>query len=148
MMILRSSPASPFGRKVKIALSLLGLKDKVRVDVADTMDPNEALRKQNPLGKIPALITETGKVIYDSHVIVEYLDYIAGGHKVIPAGEARFDALTLHALADGIMEAALLKVYEGRFRDAAQHNAAWLAHHDGKIERGLAALEAHPPAIG
>lgn len=148
MMILRSSPASPFGRKVKIAMALLGMKDKVRIEIADTTDPNDTLRKQNPLGKIPALITDSGRVIYDSHVICEYFDFLAGGGKIIPAGDKRFDVLTLHALADGIAEAALLKVYEGRYRDPGAHSAKWVDNQDGKITRGLAALESNPPAIG
>jgi glutathione S-transferase len=66
MMILRSSPASPFGRKVKIAAALLGLSGRIEVVLADTTDPYEALRTQNPLGKIPALILEDGRVLYDS----------------------------------------------------------------------------------
>lgn len=147
MLILRSSPASPFGRKVKMSMHLLGLASKVRVDIADTLDPDDSLRKQNPLGKIPALLLENGNVIYDSHVICEYFDFLAGGGKIIPAGARRFDVLTLHALADGIMEAALLKVYENRFREPETHNAKWVAHQDGKIQRGLAALESDPPVI-
>lgn len=147
MMILRSSPASPFGRKVKMSMHLLGLASKVRIDIADTLDPDDSLRKQNPLGKIPALLLENGNVIYDSHVICEYFDFLAGGGKIIPAGVKRFDVLTLHALADGIMEAALLKVYENRFREPENHNAKWVAHQDGKIQRGLAALESDPPVI-
>lgn len=148
MMILRSSPASPFGRKVKIAMNLLGLASRVRIDVADTLDPEDSIRQQNPLGKIPALVLEDGRVIYDSRVICEYFDHLAGGGKIIPAGDKRFDALTLQALADGIMDAAILKIYEIRFRDPATHNAKWVSHQDGKIQRALAALNSAPPAIG
>src|SRR6476661_3949457 len=116
MLILRSSPASPFGRKVKIAAAILGLADKVKVVEADTLDPNDTLRRQNPLGKIPTLVLENGETLYDSRVIVEYLDHLAGGHRLIPDGPARFEALRVQALADGIMDAALLQVYEGRWR--------------------------------
>ena len=95
MMILRSAPPSPFGRKVCIALSLLGLDRDVRVEAADTVDPHDSLREQNPLGKIPVLI-EDGSTFYDSRVILEYLDDRAGGGKIIPreAGP-RFAALRL-----------------------------------------------------
>lgn len=147
MMILRSSPPSPFGRKVKIALALLGLKDEVKVEMADTNDVNDSLRQQNPLGKIPTLVLDNGKTIYDSRVILEYLDSVSSGGKIIPAGPARFDALTLQALADGVMDAALLQVYERRFRDPDKHEPRWLAMQAGKIDRALAALEVAPPTL-
>ncbi len=148
MMILRSSPPSPFGRSVKLAAAILGLKDRIEVVTADTNDPNDALRKQNPLGKIPALILENGKAIFDSRVIIEYLDMLAGGGKVIPKdGDARYDVLVLLALANGLMEAALLQVYEGRYREADKTEPKWLALQSGKVERALAVLEASPPII-
>jgi glutathione S-transferase len=147
MLVLRSSPASPFGRKVRIAAALIGLSDRIEVVAADTNDPGDSLRGQNPLGKIPTLITEDGAALYDSSVIVEYLDWLAGGGKIIPASpERRFKALTLQSLSDGIMDAALLQVYETRFRDSAQYVAKWLDHQAGKVARGLAMLEAAPPA--
>ena len=147
MLVLRSSPASPFGRKVKMAAIELSLIDRIEIVVADTNDPNEALRQQNPLGKIPTLVLEDGMTLFDSRVIVDYLDHLAGGGKIIPAGEARFAQLRLQALADGIADAALLKVYEGRFRAETERSANWVAHQDGKVARGLAALEAAPPAF-
>ncbi|TAJ31347.1 glutathione S-transferase [Bosea sp. (in: a-proteobacteria)] len=147
MLVLRSSPASPFGRKVKMAALELGLLDKIEIVAADTTDPNEVLREQNPLGKIPTLVLEDGMTLFDSRVIVDYLDHLAGGGKIIPAGEARFAQLRLQALADGIADAALLKVYEGRFRAETERSANWVAHQDGKVARGLAALEAAPPAF-
>jgi glutathione S-transferase len=148
MMILRSSPASPFGRKIKIAAAILGLSDKIEVVVADTTDPNEPLRRQNPLGKIPALILEDGQALYDSRVILEYLDWLAGGGKIIPAGPARFAVLTRQALADGIMDAAILQIYEQRMREPATHSAKWLEHQMGKVMRALAVAEANPPGAG
>jgi glutathione S-transferase len=146
MLVLRSSPASPFGRKVKIAALELGLMDRIEVVKADTSDPSEPLRRQNPLGKIPTLVLEDGTTLFDSRVIVEYLDHLGGG-KLIPAGAARFAQLRLQALADGIGDAALLQVYEARFRPEEGRNADWLAHQGGKVERGLEALEAAPPAF-
>lgn len=143
MLVLRSSPASPFGRKVKIAAHVLGLTDRIEIVAADTTDPNEILRQQNPLGKIPALLLEDGAVLYDSRVILEYLDYLAGGGKIIPSDAAqRYPALVMQALADGIADAALLQVYEGRWREEAQQSVTWKTHQHGKVERGLAAAEA------
>ncbi|HZH52898.1 MAG TPA: glutathione S-transferase N-terminal domain-containing protein [Microvirga sp.] len=143
MLTLRTSPASPFGRKVKIAASLLGLTDRIEIVEADTMNPGDTLRQQNPLGKIPALVLENGEVLYDSRVIVEYLDHLAGGGKVVPSGWDRFVALRQQALADGIMDAALLQVYEGRWRAEDRREAKWVEHQAGKVQRGLDYAEAH-----
>jgi glutathione S-transferase len=140
-MLLRSSPTSPFARKVQVAAAMLGLTDRIHVEVADTNDPNEALRQQNPLGKIPVLILEDGTALYDSSVIIEYLDSLAGGGRLIPAGPARFAALTQQALADGVAEAAVLQVYEARWRGAERQDQAWLAHQAGKVARALAHAE-------
>jgi glutathione S-transferase len=148
MMILRSAPPSPFGRKVKIAASLLGLWDEINIITTDTVNPEDPLRGDNPLGKIPTLVLEDGMVIHDSAVIVEYLDMRAGGGGVIPkSGLERIRVLTLQSLADGLMEAALLQVYEGRWRDPSKHDEKWLAHQAGKVSRTLAYLEASPPSL-
>lgn len=146
MLTLRSSPASPFGRKVKIAAAELGLSDKISVVLANTGDATDPLRQQNPLGKIPTLILETGETLFDSRVILEYLDHLAGGGIIIPAGEERFAQLRLQALADGLCDAALLQVYEGRYRTPEQKNADWVEMQAGKVSRALTALEALPPA--
>jgi glutathione S-transferase len=148
MMTLRSAPASPFGRKVRIAASLLGLEGDIVIERADPMAPADSLRGQNPLGKIPVLITEDGTTLFDSRVIVEYLDHRAGGGKIIPAHPAqRFAALTLQALCDGLMDASLLQVYEGRWRSADRHEPKWMEHQAGKVARTLARLEGAPPAL-
>ncbi len=146
MLTLRSSPASPFGRKVKIAAHELGLMDRIEVTPADTTDPTETLRQQNPLGKIPTLVLDDGSTLFDSRVIVDYLDHLAGGGRLIPAGDGRFAQLRLMALADGICDAALLQVYEVRFRAEASRNTAWVETQAGKVARALASLEAAPPA--
>jgi glutathione S-transferase len=143
MMILRSSPASPYGRKVRIAAAVLGLSQDIRLEAADTNDPADSLRGQNPLGKIPALILASGQVIFDSRVILEALDLRAGGGKIIPSDpERRIARLTLQALADGLADAALLQVYERRMRPPELHSDRWLDHQKGKVERALTTLEA------
>jgi glutathione S-transferase len=145
-MLLRSSPASPFARKVRMAILHLGLSDKVEIVAADTSKPDDALRKDNPLGKLPVLITEDGKAIYDSPVILEYLDHRAGGGIIIPDGwPARLDVLTLHALCDGIMDASLLIVYEARHRPPAINHQPWIDYQRDKVVRGLRALAKSPP---
>ena len=148
MLVIRSSPSSPFGRKVKIAADLCGLSDKVTIEPAETGNPDDSLRGQNPLGEIPILITDDGTAIYDSRVIAEWLDVQAGGGVIIPRGEARFAALTLQALADGIMDASILIVYERRFRPQEKRHQPWIDHQGDKVARALSVLEAAPPEIG
>lgn len=148
MPVIRSSPPSPFGRKVRIAAALCGLTDRLTVEPADTRDPDDSLRGQNPLGKIPVLITDDGTALYDSRVIAEWLDVQAGGGVIVPRGEAHFPALTLQALADGMMEASILIVYERRFRPEEKHHQPWMDYQGEKVARALSELEAAPPAIG
>src|SRR5262245_11108397 len=148
MMILRTAPASPFGRKVRLAASLLGLDGDIAIEQADTMNAADSLRRQNPLGKIPVLIIEDGTILFDSRVILEYLDHRAGGGRIIPAEpSARFAALRLQALCDGLMDASLLRVYEGRWRSPERHEPKWVEHQAAKMERALDELEARPPAL-
>jgi len=146
MMILRSSPPSPFVRKVRIALIHLRLADRVEIVATDTSSKSDTIRKQNPLGKIPTLITESGKALYDSRVILDYLDHLTGGGRIVPLDpDERFHALTLQALADGILDASILRVYERRYRSEEQVVDSWLEYQAGKVERALTTLEALPP---
>ena len=148
MMILRSSPSSPFVRKVRIAASLLGFDAELKIEPANTVDVNDSVRKQNPLGKIPVLIAEDGVAYYDSRVILDYLDDRAGGGKIVPrAAKPKFAALRLQALCDGILDASILTVYETRWRKAEQREPKWLEHQAGKVTRAFATLEADPPSI-
>jgi glutathione S-transferase len=148
MMILRSSPASPYARKVRIAADLLTLSTKIELREVDLNDPADSIRVQNPLGKIPALVLADGTVYYDSRVIVEYLDHLSGGGHIVPRDtKARFEALRLQALCDGLLDASLLLVYEGRYRPPEMHVQSWLDRQGDKVRRGLAALEAAPPAL-
>ena len=145
-MILRGSPMSPFARKVRMAVQHLKLADKIEFVRADPMNPDDVLRQDNPLGKIPVLISEDGKAIFDSRVILEYLDHAAGGGIIIPDGwPARLNVLTLQAMCDGIMDACILIVYEGRHRPAAIHHPPWLDYQRGKVVRGLSAFAKAPP---
>ncbi len=143
-MLLRTSLTSPFGRKTRMAALKLGLMDRIEVVHADTLDPADPIRTLNPLGKIPVLILESGQVIFDSRVILEYFDHMGGGGRIIPRDfEARIKCMTLQALADGIMDAAILVVYESRYRPGMPPHEPWLDYQRGKIERALAALAAN-----
>jgi glutathione S-transferase len=144
--VLRSTVTSPFGRKVRMAAEVLGVSDRITLVPADTLDEADTLRQQNPLGKMPCLLLADGTAIYDSGVIIEFLQEVAGSEALLPLrGLARYQALTRATLADGITEAALLMVYEGRFREPGTHSERWLAHQRAKVMRGLAAFEATPP---
>lgn len=147
-MILRSSPASPFVRKVRIAIAVLGLADKIDVRDADLNDPADPVRVQNPLGKIPALVMEDGTTYFDSRVILEVLDHWAGGGRIVPTEpKARFAALRLQALSDGILDAGVLQVYESRYRPPEKLVQAWVDRQRDKVARAMATLEAAPPAL-
>ncbi len=146
MLLLRHHPVSPYARKVRIAAAELGLADRITLSVTDTVDPADPIRAQNPLGKIPTLLLEDGSTIYDSRVIVAYLDHLGGGGRLIPQDPARrIAALRLEALGDGICDAALLIRYEQTTRPESQRSASWIELQQGKIDRALAALEAAPP---
>jgi glutathione S-transferase len=139
---------SPVGRKARIAVAVLGLDGKVKIESASTQDDSDPIRRQNPLGKVPVLVLDDGSALFDSPVILEYLDTLAGAGKIIPReGKARFHALRMQALADGILDASVLIVYEGRYRPAEMKVQKWLDLQSGKVERALAALEAEPPGL-
>jgi len=141
--VLRSTMTSPFGRKVRMTIDVLRLTNRIKLEPADPLDESDTLRQQNPLGKMPCLVLADGSTIYDSGIIIEYLQDVAGTDRLLPLkGRERYRALTLSRLADGIMDASILVVYENRFRpDAATHSPRWLAHQRGKITRGLAMFE-------
>ncbi|WGW05402.1 glutathione S-transferase [Tropicibacter oceani] len=140
-MKLMKSDASPFVRKVVVTLHETGLLPEVTlIDVATTpLAPDSALIAANPMGKIPALLRDSGPTLYDSRVICRYLDDRAG--TALYPQDRLWDTLTLEATADGIMEAAVLITYEMRFRPADMVFQDWIDGQWGKIARALDALE-------
>lgn len=146
-MKLRSSPSSPFGRKCKMTMLILGLADKIEITRTNTQDPNDPITTENPLGKIPALVLDDGTCMYDSRVICEYFNSLAGG-SLFPSGDAGWKARTLQALCDGILDAAILQVYEQRFRPEEKRHPEWVQRQQDKVDRALAWLEANTPAAG
>ena len=147
MIQVTSSPASPFVRKVRITAAVKGLGPKVEfLDPEKDAARAEALRGANPLAKIPTARLDDGTLIYDSHVICEYLDSLAPTPVLFPAGgRARLDSLTLGALADGIAEAAIAIVYEGRFRPKEKWHQEWVDRQQAKIDAGVSLLEGKIP---
>ena len=143
-MKLYSNPASPYVRKVRITAQELGLNDRIElVSITLTpVSPHEGVRASNPIGKIPTLVLDDGTALYDSPVICEYLDTLAGGNRIFPAaGAARWTALRRQAIADGIMEAAVLTRYEDAVRPKELRWQAWADGQFLKIRTALDVVE-------
>ena len=137
-MKLVASLTSPYARKIRVALAEKNLPFELEVDIpwlADTRVPS-----YNPLGKVPALVADDGEVWFDSPVIAEYLDTLAGP-ALLPADRlAALPVRQAEALADGITDAAVAAFLEG-MRPAERQDPAAIERQLGKISRGLAALE-------
>jgi glutathione S-transferase len=147
MMKLMYAPASPFARKVRVAAAELGLAKEIELEFTEVQPgrPNLAYAEAyNPLRKIPALALDDGSVVYDSTVIVEYLDERAGGGRLVPKGKDRWRVLTAHALAQGMCDAAILMRYETWLRPEGIRWQTWTDDQAGKIKAGLDWFEAHP----
>ena len=112
--VLRSTTTSPFGRKVRMAIDALGLNNRITETPADPLDEKDTLRQQNPLGKMPCLVLQDGSTIYDSGIIIEFLQDVAGTERLLRLrGPERYRMLTQARLADGIMDASILDEIEG-----------------------------------
>lgn len=137
-MKLIASTTSPFARKVRIVLAEKGIPCEFIVDIpwnADTDVP-----KFNPLGKVPVLVRDDGDTLYDSRVIVEYLEQVKPWPMLIPAeAEALIAVKKWEALADGVSDAAAA-IFIERKRPEAQQSADWIQRQQGKIENGLATM--------
>lgn len=139
---LFESPTSPFVRKVNVVIAELGLSDQVeRVAAAGTpMAPGTMPVAHNPLGKIPTLARPEGPALFDSRVICRYLDAHAGG-ALYPATRL-WEVLTLEAMADGMLDAAVSMIYEARCRPEEKRFPDWVEAQWAKVARGLDAAEA------
>ena len=141
-MRLYHSPTSPFVRKVMLTLKLTGQEGDVDLipGSGTPLAPNEDTVGANPLGKIPALVTDDAGTLFDSRVICRDLDWRANAG-LYPDGVALFPVLAAEALADGIMEAGILAVYEWRLRPEEIRFQPWTDAQVAKVNRALAALE-------
>ena len=150
-MKLYHSPASPFVRKALVAAHELGLADAIEI-VPVAMTPVKsvpALNDENPLGKIPALVLDDGTALYDSPVICEYLDTRHDGSRLFPAeGPERWTALRRQALADGLLDAAILCRYETFLRPEERQWTDWIEGQRSKFRRALDALEGEAEDFG
>ncbi len=140
-MTLYGNGISPFVRKVRVVLIETGQMDDIDMVemMGNAVDPSASLSNPNPLGKIPALARTDGPTLFDSRVICRFLNARAGA-SLYPESRI-WDVLTLEALADGILEAAVSMVYEKRFRDETLVSDAWLEGQWAKVQRALETLE-------
>jgi glutathione S-transferase len=148
-MKLFYSPTSPYVRKVLITAIELGLRERIEIVPVHVspVEPSSALNQSNPIGKIPALIADDGTELYDSAVICEYLDSLQGARLFPASGPARWQVLRQHALADGILDAAVLLRYETWLRPAELRWKDWADGQTGKIARGLDVLEGNVASL-
>jgi len=144
-MKLHHSPASPFVRKVMACAIARGIDGRIELVRTNPHESPANLLADNPLSKIPALVTDDGVAIPDSPLICEYLDGIGDAPPLIPAsGPERLTALVRQALADGLMDAAVGRRGQmGHPQDEAR--AAWVARQKAIVARTIAAFEANPP---
>lgn len=144
-MKLWYSPTSPFVRKIITAAEELGLSDRIEIIVASTSPVNRhaGLAALNPVGKIPVMVLHDGQVLYDSRVICSYLDSLKPRKRLTPAkGPDRFRSMTLEALGDAIMDAAVLTRYELAVRPENLRWQDWVDGQMTKVRAGVDSLEA------
>ncbi|MGI4943395.1 MAG: glutathione S-transferase family protein [Janthinobacterium lividum] len=149
-MKLHWSPRSPFVRKVMIAAHELSLAERIHCvrSVAAMSRPSPEIMADNPLSKIPTLVLDDGSLVIDSGVIVEYLDALAGGGRLVPSsGPARWAALTRHALANGLLDLLILWRNE-RDKPEARQTPEWLDAFRLKTAATLDRFEREAPDLG
>ncbi len=144
-MKLHYSPTSPYVRKVMACAITRGIDGQIEFIRTNPHQSPPSLLADNPLSKVPCLVTDDGLALFDSPVICEYLDSLGDAAPLFPAhGAARWRALKLQALGDGILDAAVGRRGEqGKPREAARD--AWMARQKAVVERALALLESDPP---
>jgi len=141
-MKLHYSATSPYVRKVLVTAIECGLEEQIERTTSDAWDPETPLVKDNPLGKVPALITDSGQVLCESPIICDYLNSLSDSGTIVPAsGEARWKALNLAALAQGATDAAIQRIIEIRQRPEALRWDRWIDRQKGKISATLDRIE-------
>ncbi|MET7243417.1 glutathione S-transferase [Methylobacterium sp. EM32] len=149
-MKLFYAKTSPFVRKVLVVAHELGLFERLELlpAAAHPINRDATIRAQNPLAQVPTLILDDGTALADSRVICEYLDHLGQGGVFPAPGPARWAALTAQSTGDGLLDAALLCVYETRVRQESERSPAWVGGQREKIVDALARIEAAAPGLG
>lgn len=142
-MKLFYSPTSPYVRKVMVMAMEKGLDgriEKINASVSP-IAPNKDVAAQNPLMKVPCLVTDDGQALFDSAVITAYIDQLKAPHLTPADTKGRFEALTLESMADGMLDAGLLMRYETFMRPAPMRWDEWVKGQATKLDQGLDMLE-------
>lgn len=149
-MKLLYSANSPYVRKCLAVAHEVGLRERIETVDADAnpIRRNPQIAEKNPLGKVPTLIADDGTAIYDSAVIAEYLNALGGGNLIPREGRARWNVLTEQALADGMLDAAVLARYEMALRPESFRWKEWIAGQEDKIRLGLDEVERRAAGFG
>ncbi|MCE3247777.1 MAG: glutathione S-transferase [Geminicoccaceae bacterium] len=150
-MKLHYSIASPYVRKVMAVAIETGLRERIKQveRKMSPVNPSAELNRDNPLGKIPCLVTDDSLVLYDSRVVCEYLDSLHDGPKMFPAaGPARWTALRRQAEGDGILDAGVGTRYETFLRPEERRWPEWVQGQKAKIARALDALDGEAASFG
>jgi glutathione S-transferase len=140
-MKLIGSAASPYVRKVRVVMAEKRLDYQFVIE--DVWSADTTIASSNPLGKVPCLIMDGSEAMFDSRVIVEYLDTLSPVGKLIPQqSRERAEVKTWEALADGVMDAGLLLRMEATWvhRADSERSQAWMDRQRGKINNGIAAM--------
>src|SRR6516162_9856508 len=139
-MRLVASLTSPYARKVRIVLA----EKKIECDLLEEApwSPDTSVPQYNPLGKVPVLVLDDGTALFDSRVIVEFLDNASPLSRLLPAeNRERIDVRRWEALADGVLDAGVLVRAESTQRKPAQRSQTWVDRQLGKMRSGLAAMD-------
>ena len=147
-MKLRYSPTSPYVRKATVTVLEKGLEARVERVATDPWATDTDLSVDNPLGKVPTLILDDGRILHDSPVICDYLDSLSESPKLIPStGAQRWDVLTMQSVGDGILEATVLYFLENEKRPAEARWTFWSERQLEKIRAALDLLERAPGCL-
>ncbi len=140
-MKLRYSPTSPFVRKVWVSILETGLADRIERVEVNPLNPEDVTNSPNPLGKIPCLVTDDEMVLFDSPVIVDYIDGQHDGNRLVPeSGPERWNALRRQALGDGMLD-NLVAIFIESMRKPERQSRGWIAHNKASADRAIDALE-------
>tara|TARA_R110002110_G_scaffold171780_1_gene374379 strand:+ start:72 stop:689 length:618 start_codon:yes stop_codon:yes gene_type:complete len=147
-MKLRWSPTSPFVRKVVVLMKEKGIEGLVEKEKSNPLSREDRAATPNPLGKIPCLVTDDGKAVFDSPVIMEYLDTVCDGPEMLAkTGEARWTTLRRQATADGMID-SMVTCFVESLKKPERQSGGILAHNKAIVFSGIAALETEVDTFG
>lgn len=147
-MKLRWSPTSPFVRKIVVLMKEKGIEDQIEKEKSNPLSREDRAATPSPLGKIPCLVTGDGNSVFDSPVIMEYLDTVCDGPEMLAkSGDARWTTLCRQATADGMIE-SMVTCFVESLKKPERQSRGILAHNKGIVFNGIAALEEDTEAFG